>query len=192
MHARDPFKNLTPDQYLAYERQHAARHEYLAGEVYAMAGASERHNHLTSTLNFLLYGGLLGRPCAVFQSDMRVQTADAYFYPDVVVTCGEARYSDDHRDTLLNPTLIIEVLSPTTEDFDKGRKFTQYRQITTLQDYVLVAQSAMRVEHFTRHQSDLWTLHEHAHAQDILRLPSIQMALTLADIYQKITFDDLT
>src|SRR5262245_36520137 len=100
----------TAQQYLDYERESVARHEFIAGQVYDMAGASERHNQLSSALNYLLYGQLLERPCQVFQSDMRVQADEgAFFYPDIVAVCGQAQYLDDSRDTLLNPTVVVEV-----------------------------------------------------------------------------------
>src|SRR5262245_35340594 len=164
----------TAQQYLDYERGSDSRHEFVGGQVYDMAGASERHLQLCSALNFLLYGQMLERPCQVFQSDMRVQADDSsYFYPDIVAICDQAQYLDGSRDTLLNPTVVIEVLSPSTEDFDRGRKFKQYRGIASLQDYILVSQNQIQVEHFTRQESDTWILRDLTHPEDKLNLPSI-------------------
>lgn len=186
-----PPHEWTVDAYLAYERAAATRHEFIAGQVSAMAGASERHNLIASALSFRLYGQLLDRPCAVFQSDMRVQAADtAYFYPDLAVVCGEAQYRDDQRDTLLNPSVLIEVLSPSTEDVDRGRKFLYYREIASLTDYVLVAQSRMQVEHYTRQAADRWLLTVLSQPTDVLTLDSIDCTLALSDIYRQVTFAD--
>jgi len=181
----------TVQQYLDYERESDSRHEFLGGQVLDMAGASERHNQLSSALNFLLYGQLLDRPCQVFQSDMRVQADDsAYFYPDIVAVCGQAQYMDESRDTLLNPTVVIEVLSPSTEDFDRGRKFKQYRGITSLQDYVLVSQKQMQVEPYSRQGTDTWLLRDLSHPDDTLNLSSTGCTLLLKDLYRKINFLD--
>ena len=178
------------EQYLAYERGSDTRHEFVGGDVLAMAGASEQHNQITSALNFLLYGQLLDRPCQIFQSDMRVKADELiYFYPDIVVVCGEADYADDTRDILLNPTVVIEVLSPSTEDYDRGRKFTNYRKIASLRDYVLVAQSEMKVEHHTLKQGEGWLLKEYASVEDTVQLPSIDCTLALSDIYRKVSFE---
>lgn len=181
----------TVQQYLDYERDADSRHEFIARQVYAMAGAPERHNQLTSALNFLLYGQLLERPYQVFQSDIRVQaSADAFFYPDVVAGCEQAQYHDDRRDTLLNPTVIIEVLSPSTEDFDRGRKFTHYRGITTLQDYILVSQQTIQIDDYVRQAADKWILTVYRNPEDMLKLPAIDCTLLLGDVYCKVTFDD--
>ncbi|MEQ8676953.1 MAG: Uma2 family endonuclease [Aggregatilineales bacterium] len=178
------------EQYLAYERGADTRHEFVGGDVWAMAGESERHNQITSALNFLLYGQLLDRDCAVFQSDMRVKADEkVYFCPDIVVVCGETDYADDTRDILLNPTVVIEVLSPSKEDYDRGRKFTNYRKIASLRDYVLVAQSEMNVEHHALRVGEGWLLKEYANAEDRVQLLSIDCTLTLSNIYRKVTFD---
>ncbi|PJF39737.1 MAG: hypothetical protein CUN54_07880 [Phototrophicales bacterium] len=185
-----PQDNWSVQAYLDYEQASDIRHEFMDGQIYAMAGASERHNQLASALNYLLYRQFLERPCQVFQSDMRVRANESvYFYPDVVALCGEADYSDDSRDTLQNPSVVIEVLSPSTEDFDRGRKFTQYRQIASLKDYILVSQNQMQIEHYTRQTTDSWLLTVMTHAEDELVLPSIDCVLALSDIYRKVTFE---
>lgn len=178
----------TAEQYLAYEREAATRHEFFGGEVRAMAGASERHNQIAAALNYLFYGQFLKRDCQVFQSDMRVQAAGSFFYPDLVIVYGDAVYTHDGQDTLTNPAVIIEILSPSTEDVDRGRKFAAYRQIDSLQDYLLVAQSAMKIEHFTR-RADGWFLRDYTVAEDDIALPSVRCTLNVAAAYHKVTFD---
>jgi Uma2 family endonuclease len=175
--------------YLNCERESDARHQFIAGQVVAMAGANERHNQLASTLNFLLYGQLIERDCQVFQSDMRVRTPQRtvnYFYPDVVVVCGEAHYEEARRDTLLNPTVVFEVLSPSTQDYDRGTKFTHYRTLSSLRDYVLVSQTQAQIEHYARQPDDTWVLRDLTHPDETLDLLSINCRLLLADIYRKV------
>lgn len=193
MSALPRFTDWTWQEYLDYQREADLRYEYLAGQVYAKAGATERHNQIASALHFALYGQLLERSCQVFQSDMLVKaTATASFYPDVVVVCGEAAYLDDTRDVLLNPTVVIEVLSPSTADFDRGSKFTNYRQIPSLQDYMLVSQRRVQVEHFTRHETNKWLLTDYGDPSDSIQLPSISCTLLLSDVYRKVRFDEDT
>lgn len=191
MPAMPQHTNWTTEAYLDYERSTDLRHEFIAGQVYAMAGASERHNQIASAFHYTLYGQLMERPCQVFQSDMRVQAAaDVFFYPDLVVVCGQAQYKDETRDTLLNPVVIIEVLSPSTEDYDRGRKFTFYRRITTLQDYVLVSQKLLQVEHYSRQGADTWMLTDFSQPEDTLHLPAAGCTLSLADIYRGVRFEE--
>jgi Uma2 family endonuclease len=128
--------------------------------------------------------------CEVHSSDMRVQPSPiAYFYPDVVVVCEEPRFEDDVFDTLLNPILLVEVLSPSTEAFDRGEKFAHYRHLASLQEYVLVAQDQMLVEHYRR-QEKQWILTDFRTRAEMLSLPSIQCELPLQDIYERVTFPD--
>lgn len=185
--------NWTAAAYLEYERAADTRHEFFDGQVYAMAGASERHNQIAAALHYALYGQLVDRPCQVFQSDMRVQAGDSvFFYPDLVVVCAAARYRDDQRDTLLNPSVIIEVLSPSTEDFDRGRKFWYYRALPSLSDYLLVAQARVQVEHYTRQGADAWVLRDFTSLEDRLALPSIGCALALDEVYRRVDFENAT
>src|ERR1700687_5113392 len=158
-----PQPRLTPEQYL--ERERAAqdvRSEYYNGRVYAMSGASYRHVMLISSLSHHLRNALGTSPCSVGTNDLRVRvsTDGLYTYPDVVVVCGEPRFVDGLADTLLNPILIIEVLSPSTEAYDRGFKFAQYRTLESLQEYALVSQSEARVEIFRRQPSGDWLLSE--------------------------------
>jgi Uma2 family endonuclease len=170
--------------YLEAERRADRRHEYLRGEVYAMAGGSPEHARLAAAVSGELRAALRGRPCAVFSSDLRVriEETDRTTYPDVTVVCGERRVSAVDPDALTNPTLIVEILSDSTESDDRGEKFAHYRRLASLCEYVLVSQRARRVEVFRR-TADGWTLHE-AGPSETLRLASIEATLSVDDLYR--------
>jgi Uma2 family endonuclease len=175
----------TPEQYLERERAAEFRSEYISGEVFAMAGASREHNLISLNIG----RRLSEQPCEAYVSYMRVQfnVTGPYFYPDVVVVCEEPRFSDGHGDSLLNPTVIIEVLSPSTEAYDRGEKFIHYRRMASLQEYVLVAQNTPRIERFVR-QGDFWILAESSGLEASLTLETIGCALELSSVYRKVTF----
>jgi Uma2 family endonuclease len=184
--------HYSPEQYLALERQAQYRSEYVNGGIFAMSGASREHNLISLNMASELRAQLRGQPCEVYMSDMRVKVSSTgmYTYPDVVAVCDEPRFEDDHVDTLTNPTLIIEVLSPSTEGYDRGEKFAHYRRLESLREYVLVAQDKMRVEHFARHDSvrGQWVLTEISGTDGTLHLPSIGCGLSLRDIYDRVEF----
>ena len=185
--ASEPHQRLSIQEYLALERQSEGRHEYLDGEMFAMSGASRRHNRIVLNVGKGLDSALEDRGCDVFVSEMRVLTADnKFFYPDVVAVCGEPRFADAEVDTLLNPDVIIEVLSPSTEDYDRGPKFAHYRSISSLREYVLVAQDRVQVEHYMRQPNDDWLpLVELDYLGQTLELPSVGCRLLLAAIYKR-------
>jgi Uma2 family endonuclease len=186
---------LTEEEYLAIERRAEYKSEYYQGEMFAMAGASEKHNLITLNIAAELHGIMKNRPCRVYSSDMRVkiQATGLYTYPDVVVVCGELVSDDAHRDTLLNPTLIVEVLSKSTEAYDRGEKFKAYRLVPELREYVLVAQDRPHVEVFTRSDTGMeWVLRDATGVDAQLNLHSIDCTLSLADIYSKVEFDEPT
>jgi Uma2 family endonuclease len=149
--------------YLAAEREADVRHEYANGHVYDMVGATENHNIIVANIVSELRFQMKARPCVVYASDMkvRIEAADAGKYPDVLALCGERRFYDDQRDLLLNPSLIIEVLSKSTEAYDRGDKFAIYRRLPSLREYVLVAQDRCRVELFSRQADNRWLLTRH-------------------------------
>lgn len=149
---------LKPDQYLEAERKAEYKSEYFAGEVLAVVGASREHNVIATNLIGILHAQLRDRSCETYAGDMRVKVAPtgAYVYPDVVVVCGVPELEDEENDTLLNPTVIVEVVSPSTESQDRGRKWEHYRRLPSLAEYVLVAQDRRRVEHYTRQENDTW------------------------------------
>jgi Uma2 family endonuclease len=182
----------TPEQYLALERESEIKHEYYDGEIFAMVGATEPHVLITGNLGYALKSQLRDRPCRVYASDMKVKVSATglYTYPDVVVVCGEREFEDDRRDTLLNPGVIIEVLSPSTEAYDRGKKFAHYRTIESLAEYLLVAQDTPRVERYLRQPDGDWLLHEAASLDDAVSLPTIQCGLKLSEVYEGVELDE--
>ena len=180
---------VTPAEYLALERKSREKSEYVNGRVYAMSGASRLHNLIAGNVFGELRAKLRGRPCEAYVNDMRVkvQRTGMYTYPDVVALCEEPRLEDAELDTLLNPSVIVEVLSPSTESYDRGEKFAHYRRLDSLQEYVLVAQVTRRIEHFRR-EGDHWVLTEISDPGGELTLSSLGCALSLADIYDRVEF----
>jgi Uma2 family endonuclease len=179
---------LTPEQYLEIERNAELRSEYYNGEMFAMAGAAPPHNLINPNLTRELSQQVRPRPCLVYSNEQRVLVAPTglYTYPDIVVVCGEPRYLGD-LDTLLNPTLIVEVLSPSTEAYDRGRKFGHYRAIESLSAYLMVASELIGAELFTRQPDNLWKLTaEASHLEDTTVIESIGCRLKLADVYEKV------
>ncbi len=180
----------TAAEYLALERRATYKSEYVGGHIIAMSGASRRHNLIAANISRELSSQLRGRPCESYISDMRVRVSETglYTYPDVVAVCGDIRFADEQTDTLLNPTVIVEVLSASTEAYDRGDKFAHYRRLASLHDYVLVSQDDVRVEHYVR-QGEKWLLSEASLLTDTVSLASIQCTLVLEDIYDKVRFD---
>ena len=179
---------LTLEEYLEIERKAEYKSEYCDGEMFAMAGAGEDHNQLVMNLAIGLGSQFRSRPCRVYSNDMRVRVdaTGLYTYSDVVVVCGERRYLDDRRDTLLNPSLLVEVLSPSTEAYDRGRKFESYRSIESLSEYLLVASDRVHVDLYTRRPDGRWLLTSASRLEDSLDLESIGCRLALADLYEKV------
>lgn len=185
-----PEPSLTPQEYLARERQAETRSEYLHGEVSAMPRSSREHNLIAGNVGGELRQQLRERQCEVYQSDMRVKVSPTglYTYPDVTVVCGEPEFEDAEVDTLLNPQVLAEVLSPSTADYDRGGKFTHYRRLTSLKEYVLISQDRPLIEHYVRQGQDEWLLTEVGSPQDTLDLPTIECRLPLSEIYLKVRF----
>lgn len=184
-------QKITVAEYLAMERASEEKHEFLAGEIYLMSGATSDHNLVAGNTYASLHAQLRKRPCLVYPSDMRVEVKNTglYTYPDIIVVCDPPRFKDDHHDTLLNPTLIIEVLSPSTESYDRGKKFQHYRTLASLQEYVLISQESSRVERYLRQPNDEWLLADASGIGSSIELASIQCTLSLAEVYEKVTFD---
>lgn len=179
-----------PQEYLIAERKATIKSEYLSGEILTMPRASLAHAQITLDIATELNNQLRGKDCQVVTNDVRVKTSPkiAYFYPDVVVFCGEPQFEDNTFDTLLNPVLIIEVLSPSTEKYDKGEKFEYYQQIQTLKEYILVSQDIVHVEHYKLNNTG-WTLQTFSAFQDVLIFSSIGCGLSIRDIYTRIIFN---
>jgi Uma2 family endonuclease len=185
-----PVHRLTPQEYLAIERLAPTKSEFYRGEMFAMSGASEEHNLIAGNVFGSLWQQFRGRSCKVYSGDMRVKVdfSGLYTYPDVVAICGDSRFEDDTFDTLLNPLVIVEVLSPSTEDYDRGKKFELYRQLPSLREYLVIAQDRVFVEHYVREADDSWRLTDHNDKSHSLELSSISCRLLLADVYDKVEF----
>ncbi|MFB3131096.1 MAG: Uma2 family endonuclease [Rhodothermales bacterium] len=186
-----PQTYLTPEEYLAFEHEAEVKHEYYAGEIFAFAGASRQHNLIVGNVYAGLHAQLRQRPCEVYASDMRVRVSPTglYTYPDVVAVCEEARLSDEENDTLLNPTVIVEVLSASTAAYDRGEKFEHYRKLESLKEYLVIAQERHHVERHVRQSEGQWLLSETDSVEDVIELPSIACRLAVADIYEKVEFE---
>jgi Uma2 family endonuclease len=174
----------TEDEFLAFERTAPERHEFVGGEIVAMAGGSPRHAAITMNVGRALGNLFAGRPCVVFSSDLRVHApaTGLYTYPDVTVACGKLEFHEKDRDTLVNPALIVEVLSDSTEAYDRGAKFAHYRRIPSLVAYVLVSQGERRVELFVRKADERWELTEQV-GEGALAVPPLDIELRLSDVY---------
>jgi Uma2 family endonuclease len=182
-----PTQRFTPEDYLRREREAAQKHEYYHGEVFAMAGGSPDHALIASNVIRELGNRLKGNPCRVYSSDLRVRIprTTLYTYPDSSVICGERQFDplDANRETVLNPTLIVEVLSPTTESWDRGGKFQNYREIESLREYVLVSWDKALVETFLRQSDGTWVLNTTAGRTAVAPLKSLGIQLPLAEMY---------
>jgi len=184
-----PKSLVTSEEYLALERAAEYKSEYYKGEVFAFAGASEWHNLITANLVATIHRQLRSSPCRAYPSDMRISIPQTphYTYADVVVVCGQTQLEDDFKDNLLNPIVIIEVLSPSTESYDRGKKFESYQRIASLMEYVLVSQDRPRIEQFLRQPDGRW-LYSETSAEGSIKLTSIDCELSLNDVYEKVEF----
>jgi Uma2 family endonuclease len=187
--------SLQPKPHLSFEDwlegERAAlegRSEYVGGEVFAMTGASAAHNGIVRNISGQLWTQMKGRPCQVYASDMkvRVNASGAGTYPDLVAFCGEPQFQDGRRDLLLNPSLIVEVLSDSTEAYDRGGKFALYRQIPSLREYLLISQHQVQVDLYTRGDDDRWTLTDFTGLTDSVPLASVACTLAVAEVYDKV------
>ncbi|SJM90072.1 conserved hypothetical protein [Crenothrix polyspora] len=180
----------TAEDYLTLERNAPYKSEFHDGEIYAMTGASRQHNLIAFNIAGELRDQLKNRPCEAYIGDMRVKaaTARSYHYPDITVVCGTPQFEDAHVDTLLNPTVLIEVLSPSTEAYDRGGKFAHYRKIASLCEYLLVTQDQPSIERYLR-QGDVWLLTEAVELDATVSLESIGCTLNLREVYDKVLDD---
>jgi len=178
---------ISEEEYLEGENLSETKHEYYRGEVFAMAGASRRHNLIVSNVITGLNLQLKKRPCRVYPSDMRlrIDLTGLYTYPDIMVVCGEEQFADENQNTLLNPDVIVEVLSDSTEGYDRGTKFQSCRQLPSLREYVLVSQNARKIERYARDDRNRWTLAETDEQHPEIILESIGCRLEVAEVYDK-------
>jgi Uma2 family endonuclease len=181
---------ITPEEYLALERKAEIKSEYLDGEMFAMSGATFEHITIVVNITTEINTQLIDRPCRVFATDLRVKVSSTglYTYPDIVAVCEEPQNEDDHFDTLLNPQLIIEVLSESTEGYDRGKKFAHYRMIKSLREYVLVSQTECRIEKYSRQEGGNWLYRECSDPEGSIELPSVACRLSLSRVYHKVDF----
>jgi Uma2 family endonuclease len=186
---------LTMEEYLRWEKNQSEKHEYYRGEIFtmeghgdalAMSGAGHRHNKIFSNLFGGLFSNLRDKKCQPFGSDMRIHIPEntLYTYPDITIICGDFISSDTDEDTLIQPTVIIEILSPSTKNYDRGEKFTLYRDIPALKEYILVDTAVIRIEAFRINDRGQWELEEYKSVEGIFRIPSIGASLPVADIYE--------
>jgi Uma2 family endonuclease len=179
------------EDYLALEQSSEVRHEYENGEMREMPGGSETHSSLSENTKFALRVALKGKNCKVHGGDLRIKIPNTglYTYPDVSVTCGERLFENTKRDSLLNPTVIFEVLSPSTERYDRGRKFNHYQTVESISDYMLVSQDAYQVEHFIRQTDNSWLLKTYRGLESSVSIGSLGCELSLSDIYEDVSLE---
>lgn len=179
----------TPDEYLRLERAADHKSEFVNGRIYAMSGASRDHNQIVFNLAREIGTQIRGRPCAAFVNDMRVKVprTELYTYPDLVALCGEALLEDSHNDTLLNPSVIVEVLSASTASYDRGEKFAHYQSLDSLREYILISQNLPRVEQYVR-TGELWMLNAINGLDASVSIETLGCTLALADIYERVEF----
>ncbi len=179
---------LSEDEYLGIERNSEIKHEYFDGEIFAMSGASRKHNLIAANTLFSLMSQLKKRPCRVYPSDMRlkIERTKLYTYPDLMIVCGKDEFADDKEDMLLNPDVIIEVLSDSTETYDRGKKFEHYRQIASLKEYVLISQHEKKIEKFMKTSDRRWVLDETDEENPEIILESVGCSLNLDEVYDKV------
>jgi Uma2 family endonuclease len=178
---------MSSEEYLDLERAAVERHELINGEIFAIPGGTQQHSLTTVNIGSELRAALRPRPCEVFNSDMRIriESANRYTYADVAAVCGPPLFLDEKRDILLNPTAIFEVLSDSTESYDRGDKFANYRTLPPLQEYVLVSQKQVLVEHFHRQADGTWLLRVYGSGESV-SLPSLACELAIDEIYLKV------
>lgn len=183
-----PKTGYTPEEYLAIERKAEFKSEYFNGEMFAMTGASRKHNLISLNVAAGLHDQLKKTSCEVYTNDMRVKVSltGLYTYPDIVIVCDTPQFEDSEIDTLLNPLVIIEVLSPSTECYDRGKKFENYRAIQSLTEYLMISQNRPYSEHYTRQSDNTWLLREIIDMDGLIQMASVRCELKMEAIYAKV------
>ena len=186
------FNFISPEQYLEMERAAEIKHEYYNGEVFTMSGASLNHNIVVSSVNTIVLPKLKGKSCNMFGSDLRIHVPinSLYTYPDFSIICGKAELTDGIKDTITNPSVIIEVLSKSTKDYDRGTKFFLYRSIQTLKEYILIDSTSILVEKYIRQQTNSWILTEFKELHENFYISTISLTLHMKDIYEDVVFEE--
>jgi len=185
--ASNPITKVSEEEYLALDRAAEVRSEYLDGEMWAMSGVSLAHARIQLNLYNALQPALREKGCEVLPSDFRVRLSRrTYVYPDVTIVCGKPLLADEPQDILLNPAAVFEILSPTTEAYDRGAKFQHYLRVDSLKDYILVDQSNTRLEHYARGSAGAWTFRAYERLDDELKIDAIGVSLPLSRIYDRV------
>lgn len=188
-----PKRYFTQEEYAMLEEKADYKSQYVAGEIFAMAGAQPAHLEIAHNLNGMLYVRFRGRPCRAYSSDakVRVRAGELWTYPDAVAFCGEPKFDASAKPhSLLNPQVIFEILSPSTADFDRGDKFSRYQKLASFTDYVLIDSERMRIEHYARQNTGGWLYQEYHDFIDVLNLASVSVGLPLAEIYERVVFTE--
>lgn len=186
-----PHQYVTIQQYFALEETADIKHEYYRGSISAMTGASARHNLIVANIIATLHGQLRGSSCRVFPSDLRlkIEQTGLYTYPDISVICGTIQFDEGRQDTVSNPIVLIEVLSPSTENYDRGKKFEHYRTIEPLQEYIVVAQDRVHIEHYIRQDQHRWLLVDFLAVDQVVKIGAINCELPLESVYEYVVFE---
>lgn len=186
------YNYVSPEDYLLKERVSEVKHEYYKGEVFAMSGASWEHNVIAKNVNTLVLPFLKGKPCDMFGSDLRIHIPEntLYTYPDFSIICGKPETTDKEEDTIVKPSALIEILSKSTRDYDRGTKFNLYRNIQTLQEYILIDSTKISVEVFKKQEDGKWLLSEFKQVSDSFVISTIGLTLQLSDVYEDVKTDE--
>lgn len=186
------YNYVSPEDYLKMERSSQEKHQYYKGEIYAMSGASLRHNIIAKNINGIVIPFLKGKGCDMFGSDLRIYIPEnsLYTYPDFSIICGKPETTDPEKDTVTNPSVIIEILSPSTKDYDRGSKFHLYRSIKTLKEYILIDSTSVSIELFIRRENESWILTEFKLLTDSFVISTISLTLQLSDVYEDVSTDE--
>lgn len=192
MQTQEKKQFYTIQEYLDFEDQSDTKHQFYNSEIFAMSGATLNHNIIASYTAFALMNAFKGKPCIVTGADLKVQIEknDLFTYPDVSIFCGEPEFYKKRNDTITNPVLIVEVLSDSTEAFDRGKKFELYRTLKTFQHYILISQKEIHLEYFFKNEKNNWELEEFKEMKDVLKIYGFDVEISLEEIYSKVTFEN--
>jgi Uma2 family endonuclease len=186
------YNYVSQEDYLAMERASETKHEYYKGEVFAMSGASWEHNVIAKNINTLVLPFLKGKPCDMFGSDLRIHIPEntLYTYPDFSIICGKPDTTDEEKDSIVKPSAIIEILSKSTKDYDRGSKFMLYRSIKTLKEYITIDSLSISVEIYTRQENNTWLLSEFKQLSESFVISTIGLTLLLKDVYEDVSIEE--
>lgn len=179
----------TAADYLEFIETSEEKYEYVNGDILAMAGGTANHSQISANVSFSLIKALMNRNCSVFNSDLKLQAANSYFFPDGMVICGDKQFAQDRTDIVINPTLVVEVLSDSTKGYDRGEKFWNYRQIESLKGYLLIASDQLHIDAYHKTEEGFWVLTDTTHLENDIYIPSLDITLPTKEVYNKIEFE---